>query len=78
VETVYSMMWLIKPKNITTMSTMQIAIWVRIPKDNIAGQETILTYTFQGPQVMGWAACECPLHFPGPSLFRAPSRLNLQ
>jgi hypothetical protein len=38
-EIVYSMMWLIKPKNITTISTMQIIIWVSIPKDSFAGQE---------------------------------------
>ncbi len=38
-EIVYSMMWLIKPRNITTISTMQIIIWVSIPKESITGWE---------------------------------------
>jgi hypothetical protein len=38
-EIVYSMMWLIEPRNITTISTMQIIIWVSIPKESITGRE---------------------------------------
>ncbi len=30
-------------------------------------------YTLQGPQGLGWAACECPLHCPDPFLLRATS-----
>jgi hypothetical protein len=37
VEVIYSMMWLIKPKNITIISTMQITIWESVPKDSITG-----------------------------------------
>jgi hypothetical protein len=38
---------------------------------------TILTYTFRGPQVLGWAACKCPLHCLVPSLLRATSTVDL-
>jgi hypothetical protein len=80
-EVIYSMMWLIKPKNITIISIMQISIWESVPKDSVLLDEkhrTIFTDTLQGPQVLGWAACKCPLHCPGPSLLRAISRLSLQ
>jgi hypothetical protein len=33
------MMWLIKPKNIKIISTMQIIIWGNIPKESITGWE---------------------------------------
>jgi hypothetical protein len=32
-------MWLIKPKNVTIISTMQITIWECVPKDNITELE---------------------------------------
>jgi hypothetical protein len=35
-------------------------------------------YTFQGPQVLGWAVCKCPLHCSEPSLLRVASRLIFQ
>jgi hypothetical protein len=35
-------------------------------------------YIFRAPQVLGWAACKCQLHCPGPSLLRATSRLSPQ
>jgi hypothetical protein len=59
---------------------MQITIWRSVPKDSITGWEikNNITYTLQGPQVLGWAACKCPLHCPGLSLLRDTSRLSPQ
>jgi hypothetical protein len=81
VEIIYSMMWLIKPKNITTINTMQITIWGNVPKDSITWWEIknniYIQYTLQRPQILDWAVRGCPLHCPDPSLLRATHRLSL-
>jgi hypothetical protein len=73
-----SIMWLIKPKKYNNNQYYA--------KNHLGGggmfQKTVLLdeklrtlfmYTLQGPQVLGWAARECPLHCPDPSLLRATS-----
>ena len=47
------------------------------PKDSILdGNKDNINIHYPGPQVLGWAACKCPLHCPGPSLLKAASRLS--
>jgi hypothetical protein len=49
------------------------------PKDSILdGNKDNINIHYPGPQVLGWAACKCPLHCPGPSLLKAASRLSPQ
>jgi hypothetical protein len=48
-------------------------------KDSILdGNKDNINIHFPGPQILGWAACKCPLHCPGPSLLKAASRLSPQ
>ncbi len=80
VEIIYSMMWSIKAKKYNNYQyyadnhlgkhSKRQYYWMRYKEQYL--------HTLQGPQVLGWAACECPLHCPGPSLLKATSRLSLQ
>jgi hypothetical protein len=80
-EVIYSMMWLIKPKKYNNNQYYAVNHLGRRSKGQYYwmrnGEQYLYTYTLQGPQVLGWAACKCPLHCPGPSLLRATSRLSL-